>query len=547
MPSLRSGSRVLAIVPALALLALSSAASAQDAPRVRTTAGLVLGETLARGTVPIHAFRGIPFAAPPVGALRWRAPQPPEPWEGERACTRFSPACPQPQDLTSGLAFRTQSEDCLYLNVWTPSLEPARGLPVMVWIHGGGNLVGGAGSPVYDGRHLAAAGVVLVSIQYRLGVFGYFAHPALSAENAELEQRASSGNQGLLDQLAALRWVQANIAAFGGDPDCVTIFGESAGAANVTHLMASPLAAGLFHRAIAQSGYYGENTPPLDGRVARGTSGHALGKDVAKRLGVEGEDRDALAKLRALSVDELLAIPVAIGSLGNAERGERALHPGPIVDGHVLPEAPELVWSSGRMAKVPFLAGSLLDDGSVFSRSLPVRRVLGYRLALRTLFGADADEVFALFPAADDAAVKDAAHELITAYAFTAPARRLCRFVEAAGGTSWLYQFTRRPQRGRAAREGVFHGLEIGYVFGTLAAFGDERDAALSAELIRRWTDFARHGDPNGPAVDNGSPSPWPPHTRAADEHYEFGDESRVGTGLARAACDRFDAIAARR
>jgi len=199
------------------------------------------------------------------------------------------------------------------------------------------------------------------------------------------------------------------------------------------------------------------------------------------------------------------------------------------------------------MAKVPFLAGSLLDDGSVFKGSLPVRRVLGYRLALRTLFGADADEVFALFPAADDAAVKDAAHELITAFAFTAPARRLCRFVEAAGGRSWLYQFTRRPPRGRAAREGVFHGLEIGYVFGTLAAFGDERDAALSAELIRRWTDFARHGDPNGPAVDHGSPSSWPPHTRSADEHIEFGDESRVGTGLARAACDLLDAIAARR
>ena len=535
------------IAPIL-ILAFATRLLAQDPTLVRIDSGLVRGESIDVAGTEVHAFRGVPFAAPPIGELRWRPPQPVAPWDGERVCTTFAPACPQPKDMVYGIPFRAQSEDCLHLNVWTAATDPAAKRPVMVWIHGGGNVIGGAGSPVYDGKRLAAHGVVLVSIQYRLGVFGFFAHEALTAEAQEKDSIAASGNQGLLDQIAALQWVQRNIAAFGGDPGCVTIFGESAGAANVTTLMASPLAPGLFHRAIAESGYFGENTPSLTSAAgARGPSGHALGAEAGKRLGVDGHDAEALAKLRALTVEELLELPLSIGSISNAERGERALRLGPIVDGRVLTRSPELVWSQGEMAKVPFIAGSLLDDGSVFSRGFPVKRLVGYRLTLRTLFGADADRMFELFPAASDDEVQGAAHDLITALAFTAPARRLCRWLDAAGGKTWLYQFTRDPGISRPGRSGVFHGLEIAYVFGTFSGISREIDAALSEDMMRRWVTFARCGDPNGDDEQN-APSPrWPAHSSASDQYLEFGDTATVGEGLDRAACDLLDAVAARR
>ena len=210
-----------------------------------------------------------------------------------------------------------------------------------------------------------------------------------------------------MDQVAALRWVQSNIARFGGDKDRVTIFGESAGAANVTHLMASPLAQGLFHRAIAQSGYFGENTPHLkQGSGPRNASAHQNGVEFARRLGVTGEDVAALAALRQLPAEKLLTVPVAIGTIvGGGEGGGRAFRFGPVVDGYVLPRSPGEVWSAGQMHRVPLIAGSLLDDGSVFSRANPVQRLLGYRLVMRTIFGPDTDAAMEQFPAARDEAV----------------------------------------------------------------------------------------------------------------------------------------------
>jgi para-nitrobenzyl esterase len=328
----------------------------------------------------------------------------------------------------------------------------------------------------------------------------------------------------------------------------VTIFGESAGAANVTLLMASPLAAGLFHRAIAQSGYFGPNTSHLTrGQGPRRPSAHQTGLDFAARLGVTGSDDAALAALRQLPVEKLLSVPLRVGSIVG-KGGGRAFRLAPVVDGWVLPRDPRDVWAAGDMHKVPFIAGSLLDDGSVFSRANPVRRVFGYRLVMRSIFGPDAERALALFPAARDEDVHAAVHRVTTLLSFRAPARRLVRWVEAAGGDAWLYHFARNPRRGRAAREGVFHGLEIGYVFQSLKSLGDETDKRVAADMTARWVHFARDGDPNGGPDEANPPRPrWPEYQTAADQHLEFNDQVRVGTGLDREACDLLDRVAARR
>ena len=476
----------------LALYFLSGwAVAGEPAPVVQVEGGRISGGVLDVGGTAVQVFRGIPFAAPPLGDLRWRPPQPVKPWDTVRECLQFAPACPQPADLTYGFSFQNQSEDCLYLNVWTAAKDPAERRPVMVWIHGGGNTIGGASAPFYDGRHFAAAGVVLVSIQYRLGAFGYLAHPALSAEAKSLDGREASGNYGLLDQIAALRWVQTNIGRFGGDKDRVTIFGESAGAANVTHLMASPLAQGLFHRR-SPSPATSARTRRSSARGAgpRNVSAHQNGIEFAQRLGVTGEDGSALAALRQLPAEKLLSVPVAIGTVVGGGTGGRAFRFGPVVDGYVLPRAPGEVWAAGQMHRVPLMAGSLLDDGSVFSRANPVQRLFGYRLVMRTIFGPDADRAMELFPAAGDDQVPAAMHRVITVTSFRAPARRLVRWMEAAGGDAWLYHFSRNPGQGRAVRDGVFHGLEIGYVFNTLTAWGDATDKTLGQDMLRRWVNF---------------------------------------------------------
>lgn len=366
---------------------LSTGLLAAEAPQVKVTDGTISGTVVETDGQPIRVFKGVPFAAPPVGDLRWRPPQPVKPWNDVRRCVEYSPACPQPADGIYSFAYRKQSEDCLTLNIWTPTLDAGAKRPVMVWIHGGGNLIGGAGNPAYDGRHFAKAGVVLVSIQYRLGAFGYLAHPALTEEAQRLDGRAASGNYGLMDQIAALKWVQENIARFGGDPQRVTIFGESAGAANVTHLMASPLAKGLFHRAIAESGHFGENTPHLKEGTGSRPAAEENGRKFAERLEVTATDAAGLGELRALSAEKILSIPMSIGGLS---LGKDVFQFGPVVDGYVHVEDPHDVWAAGKIHPVPLIAGSNLDDGSVFSAGNPIRRLPGYRLVLRTMFGPDA-------------------------------------------------------------------------------------------------------------------------------------------------------------
>jgi len=453
--------------------------SLAPADPIRVDSGRISG--VASGDVRV--YKGIPFAAAPVGKLRWRPPQPVEPWEGVRRCTEFGPWCPQPKPVL-GKELGPTSEDCLYLNVWTPAKSPDAKLPVMVWIHGGGHTTGSGAASFYEGTRLARQGVVVVTINYRLGPFGYLAHPLLSKES----ERGVSGNYGMLDQIAALRWVQRNIASFGGDPGCVTIFGESAGAVSTCRLMVSQLAKGLFHRAIAQSGgAHGRN------RHLRKTwygmePMEKVGERIAAALGCDQAD-DVLAALRATSAEALLkATNPAQGLFGKGTRF------GPVIDGWALPDDPVDLWQAGKQHDVPFMAGSNADEGSIFLRQLPIRRVLGYKLTVRMMFRERADDVLALFPVTRDDEVQAAASRLVGVSAFVAPMRWLARSMAKVDAPGYLYHFTRAPQSGLAKPYGAFHGLEIGYVFGTLKpALGPTpRDWELSKAMSACWAHGVR-------------------------------------------------------
>ena len=522
--------RWLACLACLAAIAAGGEGALTDP--IRLDSGLVSGAAVGFAG-DVHVYKGIPFAAPPVGDLRWGPPQPVKPWEGTRACTEFGPWCPQPKPLM-GREMGTQGEDCLYLNVWTPAKSPADKLPVMVWIHGGGHTTGSGASSFYNGEALAREGVVLVTINYRLGPFGYFAHPLLSKES----ERKVSGNYGLLDQIAALQWVQRNIAAFGGNPGCVTIFGESAGAVSVCRLMVSPLSKGLFHRAIAESGgAQGHNRGLRDTRDGLEPM-EKVGERIAESLGCD-KAADPLAALRAKTPQELLdASHPTQGLFGKGIRF------GPIVDGWALPDDPAALFAAGRQHDVPFMAGSNADEGSVFTRQLPIQRVFGYKWMVRRRFGGHADAVLRLFPAERDEDASAAMSRLVGVSAFVAPARALVRAMERVASPGYLYHFTRVAPIERLKPLGAFHALEIGYVFGTLEGHAgfDEKDKALSQTMRKAWARFAATGDPNG----EGLPQ-WPPYRAETDPYMEFGDAVAPKAGLYKAACDLFDAIQSQR
>jgi para-nitrobenzyl esterase len=465
------------------------------ADQVQTKAGVVEGVTDA----DVRTFLGIPYAAPPLGDLRWREPQPVVPWPGVRKATAFAPRCVQAR-IFDDMVFRDEpSEDCLYLNVWTPA-RPAAKLPVMVWIHGGGFQAGSASEPRQDGTRLARKGVVVVGINYRLGVFGFLAHPSLTKEAG----RGASGNQGLMDQVAALRWVRENIAAFGGDPENVTIFGESAGSFAVSALVASPLARGLVHRAIGESGaYVGRHALDPKGLAA----GEELGSKLAASLGA-----DSLAALRAKPADEVLKAALAL-----------RLQPGfaPNVDGYVWPKDPNDIYAAGEQARVPLLAGSNADEvraGVVLGKERPT--ATSFAEQTRSRFGAAADTLLKVYPAGtDEEAVESAAAlagDLFLAYA-------TWKWTDVHGRTGgapvYRYSFDRKipvapdtkvnGKPATAADVGARHAGEIEYVFGALDSQPtvpwEAADRQLSDLLMSYWSNFARTGDPNG----SGLP-PWP-------------------------------------
>ena len=480
----------------------------------------------------VCAYLGVPYAEPPVGELRWKPPQPPEQWDGVRDCTQFGPACPQPKSLL-GPTPSPFDEDCLSLNVWTPLKRGQEPLPVMVWIHGGGFTTGSGAKDVYRGTRLANEGVVVVTINYRLGPFGFLAHPALSAESPH----GVSGNYGLLDQIAALKWVKRNIAAFGGDPNNVTIFGESAGAGSVCCLLVSPLAKGLFHRCIAESGTAGSITERLKEPSHSRPSMEQVGQQIGVRLGLDKGAQTATA-LRAIPAEQLLkgANP-RVGLFG---KGTKMW---PCVDGYVLPDEPKKLFATGRFHDVPVMLGTNADEGAVFVKlQLPVRRAVGYRFVLRRFFGCGtAQKIEAMFPATQPSQASVQLSKVITDSAFVAPVRRLARrFVHYAKSSTYMYHFTRVCPAARRNGLGATHGAEILYVFGTYAGhFGfADLDAKLSTTMRRTWVRFARTGDPNG-----GGLPPWPAYSLEDEPYMEFGDEVRVGQRLHGAACDLFDQV----
>ena len=481
-----------------------------SSPEVETGAGRVRG-TVEQGG--LRVFRGIPFARPPVGPRRFAPPEPPVAWTGVRAAEAFGPVSVQsPISLGfMGAGQQPQSEDCLYLNVWTPGLEGRR--PVMVWIHGGAFVLGAGSEPLYDGRRLAARGdVVVVSLNYRLGALGYLTHP-------ELRDHATgaSGNWGLLDQIAALRWVRENAGSFGGDPSNVTVFGESAGAMSVTTLMATPAARGLFQRAIAQSG------APV---TARYDEAAATAERVSALLDVP------IARLREVPADQLVDAQQrmmfnrsprqAIGISGDAMPFR------PTVDGETLPRQPEEAVGDGHAADVALLIGTNRDEMKLFRAAAPAT-IPDERMLQRT-FGAAADEAIATYTAARPGLpLSDVWTDVLTDQVFRIPAIRLAEKQAQQGAPVWMYRFDwTTPALGGLF--GACHALEIPFVWDNLETAGLAmliQDFAGRQQLANRmhfaWIAFARTGNPNTPELPN-----WPIYNTDHRATMLFDEECRV-------------------
>jgi len=495
----------------------------QAPPQVRVEGGELQG-VVADG---VDSFKGIPFAAAPVGDLRWRPPQPPARWSGARQAAEFGADCmqgrfgPPPTAVPGAPPARVPSEDCLFLNVWRPpSAAPGARLPVMVWIHGGGFMGGSGASPGTSGVQFAKQGVILVSINYRLGRFGFFAFPALSQERPE----ETKGNYAYMDQIAALQWVKRNITAFGGDPDNVTIFGFSAGGVSVHSLLASPMARGLFHKAIAQSG--GSRDSVLTARPMRQdgvdpnypVSGETIGITFARSMGIEGTDQAALVRLRALSADEVLR-----GAPAQPGVNVPSYETTPVLDGKLVTETAETAYKARRQPRVPLLVGSNSADTA------------GNRIRATTK-----EELFARFgrwsAQAKAAYDPDGSTDLATLisranddFGQAEPARFAANAFVANGSPVYLYRFGYVQTAMREKLQaGAPHGGEIGYVFGTLAAgrggAPTPEDQAVARMAQGYWVNFARTGDPNG----SGLPA-WPRHDPGKDLIFEFRADGSAG------------------
>jgi len=487
----------------------------------------------------VRVYKGIPYAAPPVGNLRWKPPQAVKPWPGVRDGATFGPSCPQIDLLERlyGQKIGPMSEDCLYLNVWAPSKKGPEKYPVMVWIHGGSYTMGSGATSAYDGEALARQGVIVVTINYRLGPFGFFAHPELTKESPN----KSSGNYGLLDQIASLQWVKRNIASFGGDSGRVTIFGESAGAGSVCYLMASPLAKGLFHRAIAQSGSaFGQN------RHLRETwyglePMEKVGERVAAQLGCDKE-KDVLSALRAKSSDELIKGSNVASNFFFADGGNRFA---PIVDGWVVPDDPGSIFLEGKQNNVPLIAGSNADEGTIFMLALQFKETKEYNDIVRRIYGEYADEVLALYSVSSPSEIKSALNRVVTDSAFVNGARFFVRTMSKVNPKAYLYHFTHEVQGTRFPGLGAFHASEIPFVFKTLntaRAQVTDTDRALANRMSAYWVRFAATGDPGAEGA-----APWPRYSADRDQHLEFGDELAVKFGLRKSGVDLFERIASER
>ena len=442
--------------------------------RVQVDGGVISGKTDPAGD--LHIFKGIPFAAPPVGELRWKEPQPVTPWQGVRVCDSFGPSPMQGKPVP--FMMWTQeflippspiSEDCLYLNVWTGAKTPGERRPVLVWIYGGGFVSGGAGCPIYDGAATARKGVVFVSINYRVGVFGFFAHPELSLESGH----HASGNYGLMDQIAALKWVQQNIAAFGGDPAQVTIAGQSAGSRSVNCLTASPLAKGLFQRAIAESGaqFVGENASLLTAENA--------GQNMMQRLNVA-----SFKDLRAMPAEELMR--KAQGSWL------------PIVDGYVLPDAILTIFRNHKENAVGLLTGWTEDEISP-----PVRSARDFQKEIGTDHkNYDSLTLIQYYPAETDSEAAVSERRLARDMVIGMQNYAWANMASVQGSKVFVYRFMRRlPATGEDKKYGAFHTGDVPYAYDNLQFVNrpwEPVDHRLAAVMSDYWVNFVKTGDPNG-------------------------------------------------
>ncbi|HEX2466275.1 MAG TPA: carboxylesterase/lipase family protein [Thermoanaerobaculia bacterium] len=511
----------------LSLLLSGIAAAATTAP-VRLDSGLLEGDLLDAAS-GLRVFRGIPYAAPPVGDLRWRPPQRVAAWEGVRAAKEFGAICPQPPMLAAmtGETLPPSNEDCLYLNVWTAARADAA-LPVMVWIHGGGLSLGWSQQAVYDGAAFAGRGVVLVSINYRLGPLGFLSLPELSRES----EHRSSGNYGFLDQVAALEWVQRNVAAFGGDPNNVTIFGESAGGTSVHALLTSPRAAGLYHRAIAESPWITEsNIAPLRQASPFGPSAEDQGATWASRLVAAGGD-SSLAALRRIPAAEIIA------------KSNLGFQPLIAIDGWFMPENGERTFAAGKGTKVPLIAGSNTDEGTMFQSGLGYGTVSAYRDGLSKIYGDQAQAVLALYPASSDQELSTTLNRYLTDTWFLRATRGMLLGAARAGAPTYQYHFTLRSRAVPAW--GAHHAAELGFVFNNPAGFGgatpvpewNEAERRLADAMIGYWVQFATTGDPNR----DGLPV-WPKFDAGTESYLELGETIRAADRLCAGRCEQLDRI----
>ncbi|MBK8567160.1 MAG: carboxylesterase family protein [Saprospiraceae bacterium] len=496
--------RLSLLLPAL-LLAMTLFA---QNPTVRTLNGLVSGTATADGKVAI--FKGVPFAMPPVGGLRWRAPLPPMSWEGTLECNKFAPSAvqqpPAPFFVWSEeflIPKEPIGEDCLYLNVWSPSVAAAsQKLPVIVWIHGGGFMSGGGACPIYDGEGMARKGVVFVSINYRLGVFGFLAHPELNRESGH----NASGNYALLDMIEALKWVQQNIAAFGGNPNNVTIAGQSAGSFAVNSLVASPLAKGLFHRAIGESGgMFGDRSVGL---YEASLEGIALVNKLKKYT---------IAELRSMPADTLLKYGGGFS---------------PVIDGYVVPKDVHSIFAEGKQNDVTTLVGYNRDEGFVFGEPKTAEQ---FKADAKTTYGPLADEFLRAFPATDDAVAKQSQKNFFRDMAFAWQGYTWARMQSKTGQKkAWLYRFDRVPPgRPDLAEHGAFHSAEIAYALHSLPRWNrpwEPLDQQLSEQMSSYWANFAATGDPNG----KGLPK-WEAFNPAAPSALVYDKKTGMRPGLEQA------------
>jgi para-nitrobenzyl esterase len=508
----------------------SSATAPAPTPEVAVTGGAVRG--LIDPSLPGGAiFKGIPFAQPPVKDLRWREPQPVTPWKGIREAVKPSAACVQPA-LGTGRFLKpiahlygvdydaqpiSQSEDCLYLNVWSPEWPAKHARPVMVWIHGGSNVIGSGGESTYDGAILARkGGVIVVTINYRLGVLGFFAHPELSKESTH----HASGNYGILDQIAALQWVRSNIANLGGDPGNVTVFGESAGSTNIGMLLCSPLAAGLFHRAILESGPVLSLAHHLSGLE----KGERFGDAVARSLGAPGN----LQKLRETPPEQIVATAREVTA--------RTPDPGYILDGWCLRDDPANVFAAGRQLPVEMMIGNNGREISVFRGGSSENRGLGgdaIKETIRLFYGGSASIVIGLYLIDNALGRTEAADSWINDVICACPEMAMSLIHSDTGRRAYMYQFLRSiPGKGQKTL-GSFHSLEIPYVFGAFRQPAwnwlpfEPLDLALGETIQKYWTNFAKTGNPNGVDLPN-----WPAFDAPTQTSMEF---TQQGKAVARA------------